>query len=537
MIKVIIADDEIRVCNLICNLIDWTSLNMQIVGTAHDGLSAYDLIEKENPDLIITDIRMPGMDGLTLISKTKSICPEAEIIIISGYRDFEYAQNAIRYGVNDYLLKPIKKDELENTLLNMKNAWEKRVETLNETEKLIGQLKSDKGQLREFFFQDVLMNNSEEYSLSIEDINKRYCFSFEEGIFQAFIIKLDFLCLDKYFESCTAVLKRKVQEILHRNLKDICIDQECYVKHCWVFGVMNYKKSNIEAIRKQFMLIANEMISLKSMFQQVDMNIGLGSVHNDVNSLKESIKNAIISVNHRLIAPSYIRIFQNEKAGKLNTTKLLEDFKNSIITPVELLDAKAAEQAVIKLEKKVMAEPEVDGHAIYLFVPEAFNYFLHVLRTAHTISEDQKQASTRFKEISELCGSYKEIFDCLRLGISNTLTTLFNERRQSVARPIRNAKQYIQENYMESITLDMISAIAGFNSSYFSALFKKECGMSFVEYLSEVRIKKSKSLLKETDLSIAEICCMVGYQDIKHFNKTFKKISGVSPAEFRKLYS
>lgn len=151
MIKVIVADDEIRVCNLVCNLVNWESFNMKIVGTAHDGLSAYELIEKENPDLIITDIRMPGMDGLTLISKAKSICPEAEIIIISGYRDFEYAQNAIRYGVNDYLLKPIKKDELENTLLNMKNAWEKRVETLNETEKLIGQLKSDKGQLREFF--------------------------------------------------------------------------------------------------------------------------------------------------------------------------------------------------------------------------------------------------------------------------------------------------------------------------------------------------------------------------------------------------
>ncbi|MGI6084998.1 MAG: response regulator transcription factor [Acetivibrionales bacterium] len=537
MIKVIVADDEIRVCNLVCNLVDWASFNMKIAGTAHDGISAYELIEKEKPDLIITDIRMPGMDGLTLISKTKSICPEAEIIIISGYRDFEYAQNAIRYGVNDYLLKPIKKDELENTLLNMKNAWEKRVESINETEKLMGQLESDKGQLRGFFFRDVLLNSQEGHSLNMDDINQRYYFSFKEGLFQAFIIKFDFSSTDNYFESYTAVLKRKVEEILHRNLKPVCIDEECYVKHCWVYGIMNFEKSGIEAIRKQFLLIANEMISLKSMFHQVDLNVGLGSVHNDVNSIKESMENAIISVNHRLLAPACIRIFQNEKPGRLNNRKLLEDFKNSIITPVELLDVKAAEQAVIDLERKVMEEPEADGHAIYLFVPEAFNYFLHVLRTIHTVTDDQKQAFTRFKDISELCGSVKELFGYLRIGISDLLTTLFNERRQSVARPIRNAKQYIQENYMEPITLDTISAIAGFNSSYFSALFKKECGVSFVEYLSEVRIKKSKSLLKETDLSIAEICNMVGYQDIKHFNKTFKKISGVSPAEFRKLYS
>jgi two-component system response regulator YesN len=267
------------------------------------------------------------------------------------------------------------------------------------------------------------------------------------------------------------------------------------------------------------------------------MYIGLGSVHSDANSLRGSLESAVVSVNHRLIARAGIRIFQNEKPGKLNKNKLLEDFKNSVITPVELLDAKAAEQAVIELEQKVMAEPEAGGHAIYLFVPEVFTCFLNILSTVHTVSDNQKQTHSKFKDIFELCGSVKELFGCLRKGISDLLTALFNERRQSVARPIRNAMKYIQENFMEPLTLDTISAVAGFNPSYFSALFKKECGMSFVEYLSEVRIKKSKNLLKETDLSIAEICSMVGYQDVKHFNKTFKKISGVSPAEFRKLYS
>ena len=111
MLKVIIADDERLICRLVQALCDWEVLDMEVAGLAENGLEALALIERERPDILITDIRMPGCDGLELIRRAKELRPELEIVIISGYAHFEYAQTAIRYGVGNYLLKPIKKDE------------------------------------------------------------------------------------------------------------------------------------------------------------------------------------------------------------------------------------------------------------------------------------------------------------------------------------------------------------------------------------------------------------------------------------------
>ncbi len=121
--KVVVADDERRVCALIVALIDWDGLGLQNVGTAYDGLEAFEVIKREKPDLVITDIRMPGLDGLELISKAKALYPDLQFIIISGHKQFDYAQSAIKYGVGEYLLKPIKKQELNQTLQRMKNRY------------------------------------------------------------------------------------------------------------------------------------------------------------------------------------------------------------------------------------------------------------------------------------------------------------------------------------------------------------------------------------------------------------------------------
>ena len=117
MLKIMIADDEDKICQLIYKLIDWSSMRMEVIGIAHNGIEALDLAKEYHPDIAITDIRMPGLDGLEFIEKAKEVDPNLEFIIISGYQQFEYAKKAIKYGVSDYLLKPIKKEELIGTLI------------------------------------------------------------------------------------------------------------------------------------------------------------------------------------------------------------------------------------------------------------------------------------------------------------------------------------------------------------------------------------------------------------------------------------
>ena len=117
------------------------------------------------------------------------------------------------------------------------------------------------------------------------------------------------------------------------------------------------------------------------------------------------------------------------------------------------------------------------------------------------------------------------------------MQALSEQKRQADTRPIRTAKQYIQEHYADPLTLEWVSNIVGFSGSYFSSLFKKETGRNFLEYLSEVRMNRAKELLRETNLSVAEVCVRVGYSDLKYFTKSFKKATGLKPGEFRKLYS
>ena len=143
MLKVLIADDEHKVCQLIEKLVDWEALDMQVVAVAENGIQALEQIREYTPDIAITDIRMPGYDGLELVHLAKEYNPKMEFIIISGYRHFEYAQTAIRYGVSAYLLKPIKKDELQETLKKLGEKLRARTRQLTYEEQVQLTLKSD----------------------------------------------------------------------------------------------------------------------------------------------------------------------------------------------------------------------------------------------------------------------------------------------------------------------------------------------------------------------------------------------------------
>jgi two-component system response regulator YesN len=135
------------------------------------------------------------------------------------------------------------------------------------------------------------------------------------------------------------------------------------------------------------------------------------------------------------------------------------------------------------------------------------------------------------------CKTVDEIFSYLCMMIGESIKLIAQQKEQEETRPIRLAKQYIQENYMKPISLEDISNIVGFSPTYFSTLFKKVSGTNFVDYLTETRVNKAKELLRETNLNIAEICEQVGYSDLKHFTKSFRKNTGLKPSEYRKLYS
>lgn len=188
MIRVLVADDEEKVCQLICKLIYWEELETKLVGTASNGIGSLQMIEAEHPDLVLTDIRMPGYDGMELLKRARIQNPDMGFIIISGYSHFEYAQTAIRYGVSDYILKPVNEEALNATLQKVRQRY---MEHQALTEKNLEQKKQqvlDQARVRETLWMDL------EYARiprNMEALNEKYWYHFQEGKFRTFLIQAD----------------------------------------------------------------------------------------------------------------------------------------------------------------------------------------------------------------------------------------------------------------------------------------------------------------------------------------------------------
>lgn len=535
MMRVIIADDEIRVCKLICNLVEWEEFDMQIVGVAHDGLQVLGLIDEYSPDLVVTDIRMPSMDGLETIRQVKSTHPDIQFIIISGYRDFEYAQTAIKYGVGDYLLKPLKKDELSATLERLHQRWRMVNDQLSREEELRLRHENDMEALRSGFFREVLFTEKTN-DVSLQSINQAYHYKFQPGVFQAFTIKMDAVYPNDLNNNGLNILKEKITKLVRDGFREACYEVELYFSRCWVYGILNYVEDKKRDIKRRLSACMDELTVLRSLYEKLEFTIGLGTAESDLLMAQLSMSAAIAAAQQRLIA-STSRIIEDKPQPVLNRNKMLDSFKTQLTAAVELLDSEKAGEVVACLRNEALSSPNVSGQEVYTLVIEAFELYHVTLRPYTENLSVVREGINAFEERAECLGHESELFEYLSHTIMSSIDSLLEQRSQAQTRPIRKAKKYINEHYMEPISLEEVSGIVAFNSSYFSTLFKKECGVTFLEYLSQLRVEKAKELLRNTELSIAEVCCSVGYLDVKHFNKTFKRYASISPLEFRKLYS
>ena len=408
--KVLIADDEDRVCRLIYRLIKWDELDMEVAAIAHNGLEVLSMIEEHRPDIVITDIRMPGLDGLEMIRRTKELDGTLEFIIISGYRHFEYAQNAIRYGAGDYLLKPVKEAELYSVLERMRNQYQMRHNQITQEERYKALIQNNRDRLRTTFFTDVVLKHSAPERInSLEWINETYHYEFSEGYFQIVILKVDSIAFNR--EENLDYIQKKIVDLAGKKLKALVFDKEYFLEESRCMILLNYRPEKEMEIYKAFKSLINELMLQNDIFESLKVTAGLGSTEKE---------------------------------------------------------------------------------AVFDFVSEV---------------------------------------------ILTSMGEAVKRKQEEGKRPIREAKNYIRLHYKDALTLEKVSGVVDLNASYLSALFKKETGKTFLEYLTKVRMDKAKEMLKETNETISAICQEVGYSDTKYFVKCFQKYTGLKPNQYRKVYS
>ncbi len=528
MISLVIADDEERICRLITALGEWERLGICVKATAANGLEALDIIRRENVDLLITDIRMPGLGGMELIREVYEVSPQTRIIVISGYSNFEYAQTAIEYGVKGYLLKPINRQELNEIL-------EKQVQEIGKERQYnrnIQLIREENEQAvrrsRERLVTDLCSNPS--LSVTQQRLNDYYHFSFSGGSLFALVLKT---CtpLSDIGTELQKVFQERTEEILAKQFKDAVEDMVTGWNTDFGICIISCRRLDADQIRRA----ARESLKRIQVMQEPigtgGVSMGLGGPAADSTQLSLALDIARKGSWEHLLH-GYGRVcLEDVSKETVSAGSLLDHFTRDISPALETMDMVQAADAVNALRRNVDQIRGIRSWEVLELVRQAGVMVLMRLEVS-----GQNELREEFYCALKRCSSEDDLFQTLIDFVSGQMETLAQLRQSDSNRAVRIAKQYIQQHYQEPLTLEEVAEHVNLTDAYFSVLFKKETGEGFAKYLASVRLDMAKRMLRETSLPVAEICRQVGYNDVKHFSRIFERNSGVTPAAYRKLY-
>lgn len=525
MYKVIIVDDEPHVCQLIRLLVDWNALNIQVVGVANSGKDAYAMILEQQPDIVITDIRMPGIDGLELVRITKELNIPTQFIIISGYRHFEYAHNALRYDVRDYLLKPIKKAELEDCLRKICVRLSEKKE-LEHAEELINLSRSS---LHRHFLHSLYQQPAFLTQQNKEQLIAQYQLPFSSGLYQIAIFRLDDKTKISDIQQRNTLLSAAIGTVLP-NMNSAAfirsIDSSC------ILLLLNYRQEDTLQVKQELSDYYRGLSKYISRFDGMVLTGAVGPTEERFESLPLQMDGVVSMIRQRVVLGTGM-IYHATTLKTLPLSAILnaeqEQRLHTIITTLSEDDFyhwfKQEEACFRNIH---YADPNVLWALFNRILQSIFHVFPTSDEQKQTLHNARKSLDEAFS-LEDLCKQMADIF-----------LAFFAQQKQSQSQhvhlSVNLAKKYISENYMNQIRLDDIASHVHMNASYFSTLFKKETGLTVTDYLSAYRIDVAKSLLKNSGKSIAQIGDAVGYADAKYFTKSFTKEVGISPTQYRRLY-
>ena len=537
MLKVLIADDEKMICSLISQLLDWNALGYEIVGMAYTGVDAYEMIRKEQPDVIISDIRMPGYDGIELIKRTKEAGIEAEFVMISGFKQFEYAQNAMKYGVKYYLLKPIEEDKLQEIAEEIKDAILSRKQHDHYRNQLELEIQETRDKMKKRFLTSMLFGEQESRKIAdCNSINQEYSTSFKEGVFQAVFIKVD---TDRGEEESIGSMIEKLEKYTDI-LGDVCEEHITTEMHSGIITLVNYKFEQEALVRKKIEEMYEEIKKYIDRFEGFSVVLGVGRKMDHFLESNLCLKTAIDAIKYRIrISNTNIIYLENYQFEPYDIDKIVtEGKKQAYLSKVVSGDIRGAQECLAATLREIRYSGGSYSPILFFDILIAYvDLLTDYCKQQDLYSEEYERNLKKWNVSTDNIRSEKMLLAVTEELIRETLEYAAEEKKSKDIKPIREIKKYIEENYMEESSLGQLAELVDMNASYLSSVFKKETGMTYSEYLILCRVKQASRLLVETNLSIGEIAHQSGYQDARYFSKQFSKQVGLKPSEYRKLYS
>ncbi len=531
MFKVLIVDDEQYIRKGIADHVDWKQLGCEVVGLAADGEEAFEIVEQEQPHVIITDIMMPIMSGLELIKLVKEKYPETYIIIISGYDEFDYVQQALKLGAIDYILKPVDLDYLAEYINGIKADYYEKIKKEQEFSGLKDIIAESSPVIKEQIMRDIVYER-----IPVEDgvaLLKKYGYVFNGLYHTIFIAQVD----DYVVDGEEGSRQREEFNSFHvefskgrlKNLDDVILFDKSNGQLAFYISTSSRLKlkDRVKEICGWLMHDAKDMMNKT-------LTIAVGSLVDTLAQLADVFRMSREALGYKFILGKNRIITEEDVLNlrKSNGIEKYDDFDDKdLVSSVKFADKDLIKDSLDTLADKIREKGKNSYIYTNMIVGSIFRHALRVLEeaggSADDVFPDPIGAYTTIISQETINGMINELHNAL-LSISSYKSGMLLGKTAQIER----AKDFILNNYSDSeLSLESVAKYVNMSISYFSNNFKSVTNMTFVDFLTHIRIEKAKELLREGYMSY-EVSELVGYNNSTYFSTVFKRVVGTTPSKF-----
>lgn len=543
MLKIFLAEDEVVVRETIKRMIPWEELGFELVGEAADGEMALPLLIRQQPDLLITDIKMPFMDGLTLARLAKKEIPGLKVVILSGYDDFNYAKQAIGIGVEDYLLKPITKNALIERLSEIRSRYEHEKTQKEYYEKFQREMQAyEKNSSRDFF--EALVDGS----MDMMEVYKRAEKLGLDIVAEAYNVLIFTMNCDEDFSGQRDEYSSWEAESLELLENFFAGHSSAMLFRSNIFSYGVFLKGQRETIEENTRACVDEIRKILSRQDgRREWFLAVGQSVERLSQIQKSYHTASRAFSQRYLYDENI-LYYDEMETMEHPGGQAETEDNAYLQKV---DVNALNPAILQKFLSNGLQEETENFVkdyFYAIGQEPMeslvfrNYVILNVRfsvisfikglgcdTNEMESADTEEVLAESGKNMESAIAYakKMISQAIEIRDQNS-----GNKNRSI---LKTAVDFIDSHYMEEdISLNTVANVANVSSNHFSALFSQNMGQTFIEYLTTLRMNKAKELLRCTGMRSSEIAGEIGYKDAHYFSYLFKKTQGMTPSDYRK---
>ncbi|WCT54357.1 response regulator [Paenibacillus kyungheensis] len=531
--KVLIVDDEMTIHNQLKQCIHWEHYGWSIVGHAYNGEEACQMVEQHQPDVILTDIRMPHMDGLEFLAWLKNSSYTAKAIALSGYNDFDYSRPAFLLNVVDYLLKPLNEAELLILLSKLEEQIKQESKQQHESRNQNARLYQGIQLMQDEWLSHLLSTaQREENELIVEADQLK--FPLPEYPYYIVTIKLFDLTsnMNSRYKGDLSIFYFAARNIIKENVATYYADTEVFRNLNELNEFLFFVRADIS--EHLFTHWLKRIHTALTAYLHITIKIGVSAKKQRITAIKKAYTESIHAIDHLTLSHTdTIAFFGKDEAEVQHHKSVGEEIWKELNTllkiTIETASERSGQQFIDKLNHvfKKEAIDKMSSREIKIGIVQLLNrveastdhaqmMLLLVEAKFHLVELNIEKVKYIFQQIIEL----------------HVQQVSGNLRTKSGSQLIKTIKVYSQENY-NTVTLENISQRFFINKNYFCTLFKNETGEGFLEFLTKIRIEKAKTLLVSTDLKTYEIAEKVGYSDARYFSQVFKKIVGTQPSLFK----